>query len=128
MNTNNNSEKKKTYQRADGRRNKAIVSRERRRYVSRVSLDNSFGCYYRVEQELDIPRATVRYWYLKKKNAQDQHEVPCGSKRTGIFFAWEKPVVQSYLIEYLTAFPCSTLNQLATELSSCFSRKVTRKV
>lgn len=128
MNTHNKSEKKLTYQRSDGRRNRSIVSRERHRLASKVAEDSSFGCYYRVEEELGVSRATVRYWFLKKKNQDNLHEEPCGGYRSGTFQIWERPVVRSYLVEFLTAFPGSTLIKIAKELSYCFSRNVTRKV
>jgi hypothetical protein len=46
----------------------------------------------------------------------------------GTFEIWEKPVVFTYIVEFLTAFPNSKLLQIANELSFCFDRNVTRKV
>jgi hypothetical protein len=119
--------KKFTYQRADGRR-KMIVSRERQRYVSKVREDSTFGCYSRVERELNVHRATIRYWFLKRSENQCHESGSCGGRRSGTFEILENPVVQQYMIEFLTAFPNSTSNQIADELSFCFSRNVSRRV
>jgi hypothetical protein len=128
--TGNKSQKNSTYQRSNGRRNKMIVSRERRRYIDMVSADSSYGCYYRVEQDLHVPRATVRYWYQKKQDARDAdlHELPCGGQRNGVFEVWERPVVRQYIGDFLAAYPTSTVSQIAAELSRCFKRKVTNRV
>lgn len=121
--------KKFTYQRADGRRIKKIASRERDRYVSKIQEDTSYGCYYRVEQELNVPRATVRYWHKKSEDPRF-HAQPHGRLQysCGTFKIWERPVVKQHIIEFLTAYPNSTLIQISNELSYCFSRQVTRKV
>ena len=105
-----------------------VISRERARYVSKVNEDNTFGCYSRVERELNVPRATVRYWYLRSEILANHGSGSCGGRRSGTFEIWEKPVVHQYLIEFLAAFPNSTLNQIAEEFSFCFSRNVSRRV
>lgn len=121
--------KNSVYPRADGRRHKMIVARERQRYVSKVREDETYGCYSRVERNLEVPRATIRYWFLKWLENQTTHETrSCGGRRFGTFEILEKPVVHQYLIEFLTAYPNSTSSQIANELSFCFSRKVTRRV
>jgi hypothetical protein len=125
------SPKKLTYKRANGARNKTIVTRERQRYVAKVLEDHTLGCYHRVEKELEVPRATIRYWFLKSAQERGEillHESECGGQRSGIFQVWERPVVRQYIVEYLTAFPYTSLNQLANELSFCLDRHVTRKV
>lgn len=108
-----------------------VVSRERQRYLDRVEEDSSFGCYYRVEKDLEIHRATVRYWYLKKKREREDpvHEgARCGGYRFSTVKIWERASVRQYIIEFLTAFPYSTLENLAKELTFCLDRNVTRKV
>jgi hypothetical protein len=126
----NNIRKKKsfTYDRADGRRSKMIVSRERERYVSKVSEDISFGCYSRVERDLNVPRATIRYWYLKSWEDHSHESGSCGGWRSGTFQIWEQPIVQQYIVEFLTAFPNSTIAHISNELSYCFSRNVSKRV
>jgi hypothetical protein len=129
--TDSRTDQKLTYQRSDGRRNKMIVTRERMRYISKIFEDSSYGCYYRVEKDLEIPRSTVRYWFLKTSQERGQfdlHESDCGGQRSGTFQVWERPVVRQYIVEYLAAFPYSTLTHLAKELSFCMDRNVTRKV
>jgi hypothetical protein len=103
-----------------------IVARERERYVSKVLEDNTFGCYSRAERDLNVPRATIRYWYLK---SEDQHESgSCGGRRFGTFEIWEQPIVQQYIVEFLTAFSNSTIAHISYELSYCFSRNVSKRV
>ena len=132
MTANDNSKYLPKHQRADGRRNKKLVARERQRFFNKVDEDSGFGCYYRVEKELQIPRATVRYWYLKLKAERDDpnHEPSQvgGQRFEGTIKIWERPVVRQYIVEYLTAFPYSTLQNVANELSFCLERNVTRRV
>lgn len=125
--SNQRSEGKSSYKRVN--RNQMIVSRERRRYTEFVLSNPTFGKYYRVEQELGVPRATVRYWYLKRQTEhQDLHELACGGYRERTFRSWERPVIGKYIVEFLTAYPKSTLQTVADELSTCLSRNIHRKV
>ncbi len=104
-----------------------LVSRERNRLVSRVGEDEGYGCYYRVEQDLDVHRASVRYWWLKSQDPTF-HANSCGGKRHGVFEDWEKIAVKQYVVEFLTAFPHSNLAEIANEISHCFTRTVTPRV
>ena len=110
-----------------GKRNEMLANRERDRFVKKVCEDPSFGCYYRVEQDLEVPRSSVRYWVLKSQD-RDFHGLTCGGNRHKAIKDWEKPIVQQYVVEYLNAFPYSNLKQLASELCRCFERNVTPRV
>ncbi len=123
----NSRKKVNTYNRADGRRNKMLVSRERHRLVQRVNEDSSFGSYYRVEQELNVPRSSIRYWVIKSSDPHF-HKGSCGGKRSGTFADWEKSVLHQYIVEFLDVHPHSNLQVIAKELTLCFYRNVSVKV
>jgi hypothetical protein len=49
-------------QKADGRRAKTALNNERMLIIEKLTEDFSYGCYSRVEREINQNRAKVRYW------------------------------------------------------------------
>ncbi len=57
-----------------------------------IEEQGAFGAYSRVEDELDIHRALVRYWFIKNYDPIF-HNKGVGGYRYSRFQPWEKPVV-----------------------------------
>lgn len=46
-----------------GRRDLYLAQREQRLILRKLGSETEYGCYSRVERDIDIHRAKVRYWY-----------------------------------------------------------------
>jgi transposase len=97
---------------------------QRRLIVDLVQEDLSYGKYSRVEKELNIHRAKVRYWW-KKYNEIDFHNLPHGGPKNQVFKPWEIDTVCSYVIYFFDAVNRNAkVKELQEALSTAFDRTV----
>jgi hypothetical protein len=85
-------------------------------------------CFENFTFTLGVHRAQVRYWFLKAAIGKQFRGQSVGGRRKGTFDVGEKPIVHEYLVQYFAAFPKSTLQNAADELTAAFNRSVGKKV